>query len=315
ADSLTVLPFTLPLGLPDAAQRRLARNTNLVLLEEAALRRVVDPAAGSGGVEALTDTLCEKGWELFREIEAEGGLLISLVSGRLQGRITETRNIRTQAFAMRKEPITGTSEFAHLAEVSPEVFSVAMPKRTLPKARAKAKFGPGTVEAIAALARGATRAEAAPPLSGELSAEILPSLRWAEPFEALRDRADSYLAKTGVRPGVTLATLGPLADHAARLAFMRNFFEAGGLEVFVVDTAEVDAGARLVCLVGSDAAYAGIGAKAARKLKVKGRALWLAGRPGELEALLTKAGVKRYVFVGCDAVEALTVALNAVAER
>ena len=60
ADSICVLPFTQALGLPDAFARRIARNTQLVLLEESNLGKVADPAAGAGGVEALTDALVEE---------------------------------------------------------------------------------------------------------------------------------------------------------------------------------------------------------------------------------------------------------------
>ena len=51
ADAITVLPFTSALGLPDRFARRIARNTQLVLLEESNLAKVADPAAGSGGIE------------------------------------------------------------------------------------------------------------------------------------------------------------------------------------------------------------------------------------------------------------------------
>ena len=78
ADGITVLPFTAALGLPDAFARRIARNTQLILLDEFNLARVADPAAGAGGFEALTDTLCEKAWALFQEIEREGGILENL---------------------------------------------------------------------------------------------------------------------------------------------------------------------------------------------------------------------------------------------
>jgi methylmalonyl-CoA mutase len=78
ADAITVLPFTAPLGLPDAFARRVARNTQAILLDESNLARVADPAAGAGGFEALTDALCEKAWGLFQEIEREGGILESL---------------------------------------------------------------------------------------------------------------------------------------------------------------------------------------------------------------------------------------------
>ena len=71
-----MLPFTAALGLPDRFARRVARNTQLVLLEESNLAKVADPAAGAGGIEDLTDKLCRAAWTLFQEIEqpaARGG--------------------------------------------------------------------------------------------------------------------------------------------------------------------------------------------------------------------------------------------------
>ncbi|MGB8402126.1 methylmalonyl-CoA mutase family protein, partial [Bradyrhizobium sp.] len=64
ANAVTVLPHTLAVGLPDPFARRAARNTQLVLLEESNLAKVSDPAAGSGGIEALTSELCEAAWTL-----------------------------------------------------------------------------------------------------------------------------------------------------------------------------------------------------------------------------------------------------------
>ena len=86
-----MLPFTAALGLPDAFARRIARNTQLILLDESNLARVADPAAGAGGFEALTDALCEKAWALFQEIEREGGILESLKGDKLQARIAAVR--------------------------------------------------------------------------------------------------------------------------------------------------------------------------------------------------------------------------------
>ncbi len=63
ADSVTALPFTLALGLPDRFARRVARNMQLILLEESNLYRVADPAAGSGGIEALTTEMAQSGLE------------------------------------------------------------------------------------------------------------------------------------------------------------------------------------------------------------------------------------------------------------
>lgn len=116
ADAITVLPFTVALGLPDAFARRVARNTQLILLDESNLARVADPAAGAGGFEALTDALCDKAWALFQEIEREGGILESLKGETLQRRIATVRAQREKAVATRKEPITGTSEFPNINE-------------------------------------------------------------------------------------------------------------------------------------------------------------------------------------------------------
>ena len=66
ADSLTVLPHTQALGLPDDFARRIARNTQFILLKKSNLAKVADPAAGSGGIETLTRQLCEAAWALFR---------------------------------------------------------------------------------------------------------------------------------------------------------------------------------------------------------------------------------------------------------
>jgi methylmalonyl-CoA mutase len=313
ADTLTVLPFTQALGLPDAMARRLARNTSIVLQEEASLWRVADPAAGSGGVEALTDALAAKAWSLFQEIEDEGGLLVSLALGTLNARIAATAAARRKAVAARKEPITGVSEFANLTETPPAVLTVGPVRRRARKARAQVKHGAAANDIIAALVAGASLADAAPAPDGRLRVSPLIPQRIAEPFEALRDRADAMLKRRRRRPMVVLVTLGPLADHGPRLGFMRNLLEAAGIDVLVAPLSAqpgaADAQAALLCLVGSDAAYAGEGAKAARSLRAKGRTLWLAGRPGDLEEALRKAGVKRFVFAGADMVETLGEAL------
>ena len=81
ADAVTVLPFTLALGLPDEFARRIARNTQLILIHEAKLAKVADPASGAGSFEALTEELCERAWRLFQNFEARGGMIASLRAG------------------------------------------------------------------------------------------------------------------------------------------------------------------------------------------------------------------------------------------
>jgi methylmalonyl-CoA mutase len=126
----------------------------------------------------------------------------------------------------------------------------------------------------------------------------LPVHRDAEAFEALRDLAEVK------RPRVALAPLGPLAEHKARAAFAQNFFQAGGLQVD--EDASATEGAAAVCLCGTDERYAAEAIEAARLLRASGaRRIFVAGRPGALEAAFAEAGVTGYIFVGCDVVATL----------
>ena len=70
ADAITVLPFSLAQGLPNAFARRVARNVQTVLAEESNLWRVADPALGAGYVETYTQGLCEAAWKVFQAAEA-----------------------------------------------------------------------------------------------------------------------------------------------------------------------------------------------------------------------------------------------------
>ncbi|GAA2878201.1 methylmalonyl-CoA mutase family protein [Streptosporangium fragile] len=119
ADAVTVQPFDARLGLPDAFARRIARNTHALLVEEAGVARVIDPAGGSWYVERLTEDLAGKAWEWFTEIERAGGMAAALTAGLVTGRIAATWERRSAAIARRREPITGVSEFPNLDERLP----------------------------------------------------------------------------------------------------------------------------------------------------------------------------------------------------
>ncbi len=109
ADGVTVLPHTLALGLPDAFARRVARNTQVILVHESHLDVVADPSAGSGGIEALTDALCASAWAEFQAIEGEGGIMASLAAGAFQKRVGAVRAARQAAIAAGDDPIVGTT--------------------------------------------------------------------------------------------------------------------------------------------------------------------------------------------------------------
>ncbi|GAA5092007.1 methylmalonyl-CoA mutase family protein [Nocardia iowensis] len=121
ADTVTVLPFdsALPpgeLGISKSFSDRMARNTQLLLLEESHLGFVQDPGAGSWYVEDLTSALAAKAWEFMQELEAAGGYLAALDSGLLAERIAATKAARDADVAHRKTAVTGVNEFPNLAE-------------------------------------------------------------------------------------------------------------------------------------------------------------------------------------------------------
>jgi methylmalonyl-CoA mutase len=285
ADSITALPHTAAIGLPDALARRIARNTQLILLEESNLAKVADPAAGSGAIEDITGKICSAAWSLFQEIEAAGGAWAALEQGLIQGKVAAVRAHRQEAVAHRKDALTGTSDFPDLHESQPAVLDVA-------------KIVAPTESAAA------------------VTIEALPRIRLAEPFERLREASDRILAERGSRPKVFLANLGNLSDFTARATFAKNFFEAGGIEAVTNDGFESrDAmaaafkasGAKLACLCASDEVYAKE-AVAATKALAGANHVYLAGRPGERESALKAAGVGTFVYAGCDALATLNAA-------
>ncbi len=243
ADTVLVQPFdaAIPGGLPGTAAgfaRRIARNTQLLLLEESHLGQVLDPAGGSWFVEDLTEQLAEQAWEHFQQIESHGGFADA--GDYITAQIAEVRDRRTDDINHRRTALTGVNEYPNLDE-SP------LPHRDSPE----------TIQ------------------------------RYAAGFEALRDRSDAHLEKTGSRPKVLLLPLGPLAEHNIRATFATNLLASGGIEAVnpgAVDSAGVadavsGAGAPDVVVVcGTDARY---GAEAA----------------GVVEAA-RKAGVSRVLLAG-----------------
>ena len=284
ADTIDVLPFTLALGLPDAPGRRLARNVQRVLIDEANLAKVEDPAAGSGGLDALTDALCERAWSLFQAIEAEGGIEASLRAGAIQARIAEAARPRAEAIATLNAGIVGTSRFPNLHAPAPAVLDV--------------------------------RPAPAPPAS---LAGALPSTRDAAPFEALRERADAIAAEHG-RPRLFLATLGAPAAFGARATYAATFFAAAGIEAappLREETSEerlarfAEAETTAVCLCGDDKTCADQAAPAAKALREAGaRLVLLAGRPGAHADAFRAAGVDGFIHDGCNALAILAGALD-----
>ncbi|OBA86540.1 methylmalonyl-CoA mutase small subunit [Mycolicibacterium elephantis] len=210
ADTVQVYPFDVAIvgGFPGTSAsfaRRIARNTQLLLIEESHVGRVLDPAGGSWYVEDLTDQLAEQAWKQFQDIESRGGF--QTAQSYVVEQVAKVAEQRATDIAHRRTAITGVNEYPNLAE---------------------------------------------PPLpQGESLAGVA---RYAAGFEALRDRSDAFLEKTGARPRVQLLPLGPLAEHNTRTTFATNLLASGGIEA-VTDTDEAQS-ATVAVICGTDARYA-----------------------------------------------------------
>ncbi len=282
ADAVTVKPYD-HVRTADSSElgRRLARNTQAVLIEESNLARVIDPAGGSWYVERLTDDLARAAWAWFQEIEQEGGIVAALEAGVVQHRIGDTWEHRSHNLAHRRDALTGVSEFPDIDEDPP----APEPERV---SRRQGAFA------------------------------ALPSVRYAGAFERQRARADSHLSSTGSRPSAFLAALGSPSAHTARVTFAKNLFEAGGIQT-VAGSGEISevvaeygaSGAALVCICSDDATYADHALETARALHDVGAArVYLATKPGMSREALEAAGVDEFVFAGCDALAVITQALD-----
>jgi methylmalonyl-CoA mutase len=281
ADAVTVLPFSAALGVPDAFARRIARNTQTILIEEANIHRVADPTAGSGAIEALTDALCEAAWWFLQRIETAGGVAEALRAGLIQRVVARVRAEREANVARRKDTLIGSSDFPDLGE--DKVAVLAQPR-------------------LAALSTN----EAA-----------LGPIRLSEPFERLRDRSDSYLVQHGARPKVFLACLGRAADFNARASFAKSLFESGGIEAVEgkgdnLAKRFTESGAKLACLCSSYKVYQREAAELAKALAEAGATrVYLAGKPADKGAL-EQAGISSFLHQGCDTLQILNAAYDEI---
>ncbi|HEX3778223.1 MAG TPA: methylmalonyl-CoA mutase family protein [Pseudonocardiaceae bacterium] len=267
ADAVTVAPFDGALGADTAFSRRIARNTQAVLLEESHLAGVIDPAGGSWYLESRTEQLAERAWAVFTELERGGGIAAELTSGRLADRLAATWAARSANIATRTDPITGVSEFPNLAEK--RLDRPALPARGgggLPVRRYAADFEELRDRSDAVLAE-----------TGARPAVFLATIG---PVAAHTARA-SFAANLLQAGGFETPSAGATADVDAILAAYR------------------DSGAGIVCICGSDRSYAERAEPLATALTAAGaRRVLLAGPRNTAYA---QAGVDDFLYRGADA--------------
>ncbi|MFG0288326.1 MAG: methylmalonyl-CoA mutase family protein, partial [Rhodopirellula sp. JB044] len=325
-EAVTSLPFDHAAKLPDDFSRRIARNTVLVLQEESHLHRVLDPAGGSWFLEKLTKDVAEKGWEVFQEIERQGGMLAALMNDHIREQLDTAYAPRAKDIASRKEGITGVSEFPNLTEqrVESEPPDLDALRGNASKRVAQKDKSGVALEQLAGISSrvemafqaadmGATISQIANALGFEEEATTIAPIEphaFAQPFEELRDASDKWTEKEGHRPHVFLANMGPVAHFTARATYSKNFFEAGGFDTIASDScADADAAvkafkeseANIAVICSSDKLYADMVVPVAKALKDAGaRTVIVAGFPGANEETWRNAGVDRFIFMKCD---------------
>jgi methylmalonyl-CoA mutase len=120
AQAITALPFDEPLGLPEPFSRRIARNISSLLIHESHVAAVIDAGGGSHLIEALSEDIAQAAWQLFGELDVDGGVVAAIADGRLSDRIDAVVTEREEQVATRTRPLTGVSEFPNLGEPTPK---------------------------------------------------------------------------------------------------------------------------------------------------------------------------------------------------
>lgn len=277
----------------NAFSERIARNTQLILKEEAHLKKVIDPAGGSWYIEELTTQLAEKAWALFQQIEANGGILEVLKSGWLHNELASVTEKRNQDIFTRKQSIVGTNVYANLDEIVP----TELRKKEVVR----------------------------PTLIGTPIEPILKK-RLSEPYEQLRETSKELEAKSGVTPIVAMLCLGELKQYKARLDFMRGFVSAGGLRtadsgsIYTAEDAEKFVSKQNIkhfCLCGTNEQYETIGHEILIDLKTNfpERIFYLAGLPEkDKQAQWKNEGIQEFIHVKSNCFDTLSSILEVTAD-
>lgn len=336
ADMMHLSPFDEPIGVPDRFSRRIARNVQIILCEEAHFTQPIDMAAGSYYVETLTDRFAKTAWDIFRSIEEKGGMFEAIQSEVVQNLLEETASQRRKNVETRKDVILGTNMYVNLLEkpIEPVLVDHASFKQKRTKelraylsANAKAakpvlasgflKQSDPAKAAIEAVGNGATlqRIYEAMCTGPKPTVRAAVLQRFSEGYEQLRARCEAYKAKHGKAIDIFLANMGPIAQHKPRADFTAGFFEIAGFNMLKndgFDTAEsaaeaaIASDAPIVVICSTDAAYPEYVPVIASTIKAKKPEVTLivAGKqPDDITKTFVDAGVDDFIHVRSNCYE------------
>ena len=270
-DSLEIGCFDELTSPESEFSRRIARNQQIILKEEAHFGKVIDPAGGCYYIERLSSELAGKAWSLMQEIESAGGMIRSLRAGKIHELVDSIARNRMEAVHKRKSVCVGVNMFANPDEK--------------PQAKPAQKQERQIVKAV------------------ELEHGALPQLRAVQELEQLRRQIEA----SGKNTRIMLLNMGEVAEHKARADFSLGFFQTGGFEVLnpsgfaTVDEAARaarDSGAAAFCICSTDENYQNLVPEICRLLT--GKTIILAGYPADMVESYKQAGIKLFIHLRAD---------------
>jgi methylmalonyl-CoA mutase len=340
-DSLEVQPFDSRIRPDEEFSRRLARNQQIILMEEAHLSKVTDPAGGCYYIEVLTAQLAEKAWKKMQSIEAKGGLYQAVKAGEIQAEVSRIALERMNNANKRKDLIVGVNVFANPLEQPLETTEGHCRCNLQTYYEKVMEFQdshrPGLETALCELQNykddelmidfmadaflaGSTLEEAFDrilPEEGGLKAVPLNQCYAAMGLENLRCKVTDYQQSKQTVLSVFLANLGPLSQHKARADFSTGFLQVGGFYVAGNDgfanveeavEAAVMSQAQAVCICSTDDTYPELVPMIISSIKIKkpDMVFLLAGFPQDKVETYKQQGIDIFIHLKANALDTLT---------
>lgn len=280
ANSITVTPFDFYYKKPDKFSKRISRNTQLIIRDEAYLDKVIDPGAGSYYVEWLTESIAIESLKLFQHIEKNGGFVEAFKAKTIQKLINKNRENVEENINSGKEVFLGTNQYPIIDETVSDKIT--------------------------------KKEESFSANNNNTEFETLNPVRGSKPFENLRILTEKNTKKT---PKVFLLQLGNLAMRNARANFSRNFFGCAGFKIIdnsgfdtIADgvKAALDTKAEIIVICSSNKEYFQIVPETVKKLKSKNPEIKIvvAGYSEELKKKLED--IDDFIYDGSNLIEILS---------
>ena len=315
SDAIETTPFDAAYKPSDGFSRRLSRNTQLLLKNEAYLDRVADPGAGSYYIETLTASLGREAWKLFQQVEAQGGFLQAIQSGFVQREVNGSRRRKDEAVAARRRVLLGTNQYSNPNEQATDKLDPGSNLTPLRLSGQRPASAPA--ELAEQFAKGLTLGDclAARTETPAFRVEKLIPYRAAESFEALRLRTERHTQKTGRRPRVLLLEFGDSKMRQARSNFSQSFFATAGFETLTgLAEADPEHAAKLIAerdpdlvvLCSADQQYLAMARPLIARLRqAKPIPVIVAGYPEESVEQLRQDGVADFIHLRSNAPQVL----------